>query len=357
MNLDNPVMMRELDPEQMLVHIEGLPRQLLSAWELGQKQSLPDWEGIRSVVISGMGGSAIGADLLAASVGDRCSVPVFIHRDYGLPAWCRGSETLVIAISHSGNTEETLSAFDMARARGCLRLAITTGGGLEKMAAGSGATVWKFEHHGQPRAAVGFSFGLIMAVLSRLGLVPDPAADVTEAVEAMLRQQETIRADVPAVRNLAKRIAGQLVGRLPIIFASDRLIPVARRWKGQINEIAKAWAQFETLPEADHNTLAGTMFPEPVLMQAVVLFLRSAGDDVRNRRRTDLTRQLMMVSGMNTDTYDAPGAGPISQQWTALHFGDYVAFYLAVAYGVDPTPVAAIDDFKQVLKAAGQKAE
>lgn len=357
MNLDNLDAIRELDRDQMLVHIDGLPRQLLSAWELGLKQPLPAWKDIRSVVISGMGGSAIGADLLSAAVSDRCSIPVLIRRNYDLPEWCRGPENLVIATSHSGNTEETLSAFDRARLHGCRRLAITTGGGLEKMGEAGGAPVWKFEHHGQPRSAVGFSFGLLLAVFFRLGIIPDPAAEVAEIVEAMQLQQEAIRADVPAVRNLAKRIAGQLIGRLPVFFASDRLIPVARRWKGQINELAKAWAQFETLPEADHNTLAGTMLPESLLMQMVALFLRSAADDPRNRRRTDLTRQVMMVAGINTDTYDAPGRGPLAQQWTALHFGDYVAFYLAIAYGIDPTPVAAIEDFKKSLKAAGQKTE
>jgi glucose/mannose-6-phosphate isomerase len=353
MNLDNVSAFRELDQQQMLVHIDGLPRQLQAAWELGQKQALPEWDDLRQVVISGMGGSAIGADLLKAYIADRCQVPVLVHRDYNLPAWARGHQTLVIASSHSGNTEETLSSMEQARQNKCRRIAVTTGGGLEKMAAGSEAPVWKFEHHGQPRAAVGFSFGLLLAILARLKLIPDPGAELSETVEAMRQQQASLRADVPAASNPAKRLAGQLVGRLPVIFGSDRLAPVAQRWKGQINEVAKAWSQYETLPEADHNTLAGASYPEALIASVMAVFLRSAADNKRNRRRSELTRQTLMVAGINTDVYEARGGNPLAQQWTALHFGDYTAYYLAMAYGVDPTPVGAIEDFKQALKTAG----
>jgi glucose/mannose-6-phosphate isomerase len=132
---------------------------------------------------------------------------------------------------------------------------------------------------------------------------------------------------------------------------------VARRWKGQINEVAKAWAQFDVLPEANHNTLAGTVYPEALIAQLMALFLRSASDNTRNRRRSDLTRHAMMVGGINTDVIEGRGSTALAQQWTALHFGDYTAYYLAMAYGVDPTPVAAIEDFKQALKTAGLRPE
>ena len=114
MDLDNLASFKQLDPQNMLGEIENLPKQLQSAWELGQQQVLPDGQGVTRVVISGMGGSAIGADLLAAYVASTCKVPVIVHRDYGLPAWAVGRETLLIASSHSGNTEETLDSFDTA---------------------------------------------------------------------------------------------------------------------------------------------------------------------------------------------------------------------------------------------------
>jgi glucose/mannose-6-phosphate isomerase len=168
------------------------------------------------------------------------------------------------------------------------------------------------------------------------------SAEVAAAVAAMKEQQKKIRVDVPAAENPAKRYAGQLVGRWVNVYGSGILAPVARRWKGQINEIAKAGAGFEVLPEADHNALAGLENPD-LLMQTITLFLRAPSDHPRNRVRTDLTRQSFMVAGLNSD---------LAHMWTTLHFGDYMAYYLAMAYGMDPTPVAALENFKAAMKAS-----
>jgi glucose/mannose-6-phosphate isomerase len=108
MNLDDLTYFADLDSQNMIAQIDDLPAQLELAWQSGKEMSLPDWEDIRQVVIAGMGGSAIGADLLSAYIRPQCRLPVFVHRDYGLPGWAKGKETLVIASSHSGNTEETL---------------------------------------------------------------------------------------------------------------------------------------------------------------------------------------------------------------------------------------------------------
>jgi glucose/mannose-6-phosphate isomerase len=357
MNLDDLHLFKELDPENMLGEIDNLPGQLDTAWKLGlaqESRSLPGKGSLSRILISGMGGSAIGADLVTAFTASTCAIPVSVHRDYGLPAWARGPETLVIASSHSGNTEETLDSFDAARKAGCTILAICTGGELEKRANAAGVPVWKFDHKGQPRAAVGFSFGLLLSAFVRLGLVDAPEKITTEVVttiHAMKDQQKNIRAEIPAAENPAKRFAGQLVGRWVNVYGSGVLVPVARRWKGQVNELAKAGAGFEMLPEADHNALAGLENPD-LLMQTITLFLCAPSDHPRNRVRAELTRQAFMVAGMNSDFYDAKGEGALEHMWTAIHFGDYMAYYLAMAYGVDPTPIPALTDFKAAMKAA-----
>ena len=131
---------------------------------------------------------------------------------------------------------------------------------------------------------------------------------------------------------------------------SGLLTTVARRWKGQINEVAKAGANFEFLPEADHNTLAGTMNPEEVLNpHTMTLFLCAPSDHPRNRLRSDLTRKAFMLEGMNTDFVEARGNTPLAHMWTLILFGDYMAYYLAMGYGVDPTPIQALVDFKQAM--------
>ena len=167
MLLNNYEDFKELDSQNMLGEIDDLPDQLARAWELGQKQDLPKLGAIRQIVIAGMGGSAIGADLLAAYAASACPVPIIIHRDYDLPAFARGPETLVITSSHSGNTEETLTSFDAALENSCSVVAVTTGGKLAEKALAAKLPLWKFEHAGQPRAAVGFSFGLLLALFVR----------------------------------------------------------------------------------------------------------------------------------------------------------------------------------------------
>lgn len=351
MNLDDLSHFKELDPQDMLAHIDGLPDQLQSAWELGRTLPLPAWQDVQTVVICGMGGSAIGADLVAAAVMEACPVPIIVQRDYGLPGFGKGPGTLVICSSHSGNTEETLDAFDTAVKNGCRILAVCTGGKLAEKAKAADAPVWKFEHKGQPRAAVGFSFGLILDALSRLGLAPDAGEDIAGAVSAMKSQQESIRAESPVSQNSAKRLAGQLMGRWVTVFGAGALAPVARRWKGQLNEVAKAVANFEFIPEADHNTLAGVLNPPEVIPPHVIsLFLRAPSDHPRNKLRMKITRKTYMLEGLNSDGYMAKGGTPIAHIWTALHFGDYVAYYLAMAYGVDPTPVAVLENLKAILK-------
>lgn len=353
MNLDDLERFKKLDTLDMLGEINALPDQLNSAWELGQKLPLPNVQAseLAQVIIAGMGGSAIGADLVASYVASTCSVPVSVLRDYSLPAFARGKKTLVIASSHSGNTEETLEAFETARKNDCTLLVICTGGELQKRAVENNIPVWIFNHTGQPRAAVGFSFGLLLALFARLKLIPDPAHDVSETVVIMKKTQEKLRPDIPAVKNPAKRYAGQLIGRWVTVFGAGLLAPVARRFKGQMNEVAKAGANFEYLPEADHNTLAGTQNPEEVLMpHTMSLFLRAPSDHSRNRKRLDLTKEAFMLEGLNTDFIDARGESPLAHMWTTILFGDYMAYYLAMAYGVDPTPIPALVHFKDAIK-------
>jgi glucose/mannose-6-phosphate isomerase len=350
LDLNNWESFRKIDTQDMLSYINGLPDQLNQAWNLGNQLDLPPWKGIQRVVVTGMGGSAIGADLLSAFVDSACVVPVIVHRDYLLPAWARGPETLVIGSSHSGNTEETLSAFADAGKKNCLRVAIATGGELARQASEAGIPLWIFDHKGQPRSAVGFSFGLLLAVFSRLGLISDPSVELLVAIAAMKQQQGNIRAEVPVVNNPAKRQAGQLMGRWVTVLGSGILAPVTRRWKGQISELAKAWAQYEFIPEADHNTLAGSLYPEELLSKIMVLILHSPSDHPRNRLRLEITKRMLMLDGFATDMYRAEGSSPLAHMWTALHFGDYMAYYLALLYGVDPTPVAALQNLKQELQ-------
>ncbi|MDK2981962.1 MAG: glucose/mannose-6-phosphate isomerase [Chloroflexota bacterium] len=350
MDLDLAKDFGKLDPEDMLGAIRGLPQQLWTAWETAGKLPLPEQREFSKVLVAGMGGSAIGADILAGYAAEDCSVPLVVLRGYQLPAWAKGADVLVVCSSHSGNTEETLAVFEEALERGCTTMTVSTGGKLSEAAKAKGAVCWNFDHVGQPRTAVGFSFGLLLNLLERLDLLPKQEALVKQAVEEMEALREQIDAEAPAVKNLAKRLAGQAVDRIPVVFGAEHLEPVARRWKTQINEVSKAEAQFEFLPEADHNTLAGLVNPEELLYKTYALFLNSERYYERIQKRFKLTADEFMVSGVCVDPVACSGGSKLAEIWTAILLGDYVSFYLAMAYEVDPTPVDALNRLKAAMK-------
>ena len=350
MDLDNLSVYKEIDRRNMLAELQGLPNQLMDAWKLGLGYNITYSKEITSLVVSGMGGSAMGADLMTSYVAPMCPIPIHTLRDYRLPVWAKGSNVLVVASSHSGNTEETLSVFQQALENKCSLMVISTDGKLARKAQENSLPLWTFTHHGQPRAAVGFSFGLLLALVMKLGFIPNQDTFVESAVNAMHNLLETIDVDVPVKKNAAKRMAGQLMNRWVTVIAADYLSPVARRYKTQINELAKAWAQFEFLPETDHNTLAGIEKTEELLSKIIVLFLSASSDHPRNQLRTRLTQEEFMRAGINTDVIKFQEVNPLAEIWTSLLFGDFLAYYLAIAYQIDPTPIDAIQNLKKAMQ-------
>jgi glucose/mannose-6-phosphate isomerase len=351
MDLDNIKQMQALDSQRMLPLIDNLPGQLEEAFAFGNQQPLFDAKAIRQVVVAGMGGSGIGGALLSAYASAVCKAPITVWRDYGLPAWATGPETLVIASSYSGNTEETLSAFDTALERKTTLLVMTTGGQIAEKAQAKGVPLWKFIYKAQPRTAVGYTFALPLAAVSRLGLLQNPAADVADAVRAMRDQSKQLMADVDSPHNAAKQLAKRCAGKLVVVLGADSMAPIARRWKGQVSEVGKAWAQFEELPELDHNSIAGTKFPKEIIDRTLVVFLQSPHDHPRNALRVKITQDLLNQQGFQTELVSGSGSSLLAQMYTALHFGDYVSYYLSMLYEIDPSPVEIIEGLKKRLLA------
>jgi len=350
MNLNSFQQFKSIDRDDMLGAIRKLPDQLKEAYFLGGDFPLPGNKEFDRIVIAGMGGSAIGADLLVAYAFPDLRIPAIILRDYQLPGWAIGKNCLVICSSHSGNTEETNSVLSQAIERNCTIVVITTGGKLFSKASDNGIVAWKFEHTGQPRAAVGFSFGLLLRLFTRLTIIPEQDEAVKTAVLAMNELGKEIDSDVPIVNNPAKRIAGQLVDQYISVFGAEHLSPVARRWKTQINELAKCWAQYGFIPEADHNTLAGILQPSQMLPKVFTVFLKSKHYHPRNYKRMNLTLTEFMVAGLCTDQIDFSADEKLTEMWKAILFGDYASYYLAMMYEIDPTPVEAIESLKTQMQ-------
>jgi glucose/mannose-6-phosphate isomerase len=343
----------KVDPDDMMRRIRELPQQCSDAWANAQKTlRLPDdYKKVTGIVILGMGGSAIGGDLVRTLVQASCPVPVTVSREYDLPAYA-SKNTLVIGCSYSGGTEETLSAFAQAAKRGCKLLAVTTGGQIEADARSYGAPLLMFEYPAQPRGALGHSFILLLAVLRQLGFIADAWPDLQEAIALMQSEARQLVPEVGTEHNPAKQMALKISGRLPIIYGAGILSEVARRWKGQVNENAKAWAFFDVLPELDHNSVVGYELPKQVLPHLLVVSLEAPADHPRVKVRQQVTRDLLQKSGVQAEVVRAQGKSALAQMLWTIHLGDFTSYYLATLNGADPTPVTLISYLKQRLAEA-----
>ncbi len=352
--LDDLEALRRLDRSDMLGAAAALPGQVRDAWAISRSLTLPDsYRAVASVAVLGMGGSAIGGDLVRGIWADRLRVPVEVIRGYDLPAWV-GPTTLVVASSHSGTTEETISAFEQAAARGAPSAIISTGGTLLEVARRAGLPFLAFPGGGQPRASVGYSVTLLAGLLERAGLLELPEAEVEAAAHTADVRVAASAPELPTAENEAKRLAWAIVDRLPIIEASGLLAPVARRWKTQLNENSKTSATWEELPEATHNAVVGYPQPDTLKDHLIVVFLESDHDHERDRLRARFSRELLDASGVAHEVVAASGEGRLGAALDAIVRGDFASIYLAALYGVDPTPVESIAMLKQALALAAQ---
>jgi glucose/mannose-6-phosphate isomerase len=346
--LDDARVIRGIDTADMVGRVRELPRQLALARRVAASVKLPpSHTEVDAICVLGMGGSAIGADLVQGIAGDRLRVPLSVHRDYGLPSWV-GKRTLVVAASHSGETVETVSGADEARRRGVPLVVISTGGALGAAAAADGTPYLRYESPGQPRAAIGFGIGLLHELLARAGLVvePDPLGPAVETVEALLERNAP---SVETEASPAKQLAWSIFGRIPIIYGAGRMAAVAHRWKTQMNENAKAWAAYEPMPEANHNAIEGSLNPRELSDALYVVELRDPTEAPEIAARYDVVNELLGERATNRSVVWAEGPSPLARVLSGVVFGDLVSVYLAILYQTDPTPVTLLTMLKQRL--------
>jgi glucose/mannose-6-phosphate isomerase len=304
---------------------------------------------VRNITVLGMGGSAIGGEFAGALLADELKVPLNVHRDYGIPGYV-GRDSLVIASSFSGNTEETLSGFEEAKKRGAKILVITTGGKLAEEAKALRLPLITFGYHAQPRAALGYSLTLVMGTLAKLGFARDMGKEIDAALADVAKLEERVHEG--ARTNDAKTMARSVVGRIPVVFGAGVMGVMARRVKDQWNENAKNWAHFDVMSELNHNAVVG--FPHPPIAREaqVVLLLRSKRDNPRHKIRFDVTKELLEQSQIPYKELQFDGGSLLSEVLQMTYFTDYVSFYVALLNGADPSPVTSIDYLKDRLAKA-----
>ncbi len=346
--LDDPNVIRGIDTADMIGRVREMPRQLALARRVAAAVELPAvHRDVDAVCVLAMGGSAIGAELVAGIAGERLRVPLVVHRDYGLPAWAT-ARTLVIAASHSGETVETVSGATEARRRGLPLVVISTGGSLGSTAVEDGSPYLRYEAPGQPRAAIGFGIGLLHELLARAGLLvePDPLGPAVEALESLLeRNAPSVETDASP----AKQLAWSIFGRIPVIYGAGSMAAVAHRWKTQMNENAKAWAVFEPMPEANHNAIEGSLNPRELSDSLYVVEVRDPTEPPEIAARYEVVNELLGERATNRSVIWVEGPSALARTLCGVAFGDLVSVYLAILYQTDPTPVTLLSMLKQRL--------
>jgi glucose/mannose-6-phosphate isomerase len=350
-DLDDPRFLAAGDPGGMLAAVETFHRQCEEALRLGEGFSeLPAAGKIKELCFIGMGGSGIGGDMLRSLLAEQGSgLSIRVHKDYGLPAGV-GAETLVVATSYSGNTEETLSGFEEATARGCVILGVSSGGALQEMTSRRGVPCILVPGGLQPRAALGYLTLPAGVVLERMGLLVGFSRSSRRAVELMERKGQRWRPAQPTADNEAKRIAELMPGKIPLVYGAGGPLQVsAYRWKCQFNENAKDPAFYNALPEMNHNELAGWKVADDLKNSFVVVILVDEDADARIARKVRITSQILREHVSAVEVIAIGGETHMERMLSAIHLGDYVSVYLALLKGVDPTPVDVITLLKKKL--------
>jgi len=333
------------DPHGMLDLVFRLPAFCRQAWALGCEVTLTGTPS--AIAVLGMGGSGIGGDLLRSVLFDQAPIPTTVVKEYRLPASVDGS-TLVFACSYSGNTEETLAAYDEAAQRGATCVAITSGGLLAQRAQARGHQVVAVPPGIPPRAALPYLFLPMVAALSRSGIVRALDADAAEAADVLT----AILNDASPEQRVgeARRLAGDFLHRIPVIYsATPFLESAAQRWKDQLNENAKTFAVWNTFPELNHNETVGWGLDDELAARLAVVVLHDPAESDRLRRRVEITRTLAFGRAGSVNEVTAAGAGALARLLSTVAIGDLASVELALLRKVDPTPVPVIDELKAQL--------
>ncbi|MBI2134609.1 bifunctional phosphoglucose/phosphomannose isomerase [Candidatus Woesearchaeota archaeon] len=318
-----------VDSQNMLGVIKDFPKQCREALALPKGLSVPGE--VKNIVVAGMGGSAIGGDLLRVYMQDS-KIPVYVSRDYKVPSFV-DSNSLVFAVSYSGNTEETLSSYYDAYEKKAKIIGITSGGKLGDEC----EKVVKVPSGLQPRAALGYLFFPMLGILHNTGIAKVRNDDLNEVLEVLKNTKK--------FEEEGQQLSKKLRDKIPIIYASEALGPVAFRWKTQINENAKLPAFHNVFSEMNHNEIAGYQGMD---RKFAAVLLRDKNDRQGIKKRMDICKEIMEEK-MNVEEVQVQGRSLLARMLSAIYLGDFVSYYLAVWNRVDPTPVNIIENMKRKL--------
>ncbi len=346
--LDNQETIKKVDISDMLGDLVETSNYCRDAMKRAEQVNLSKEENPQNIVIVGMGGSAIGGEILKDWLRDTLPVPIEVCRDYVLPAYVN-KNTLVLVNSYSGNTEETLSAFLTAIKRKSAVLAVTSGGQLKSFCKKLQVQHVTIPSGLQPRVAVPYMFFPLPVILEKMGILSDIDAELEEAIYVLEKMAKANAPHIPLKDNRAKQLAAELLGTIPVVYGFRQYACIAHRLKAQFNENSKIHSRSNVFPELNHNETVGYDAPESLNKNHSVILIRDQQEPPEIRNRIETTADLVLINANKVMEIKAKGEGKLAKMLSIMCIGDYTSVYLAILQKKDPTPVKIIDRVKSEL--------
>jgi glucose/mannose-6-phosphate isomerase len=340
----------QIDPQDMFGSIYHFADQIQEAIGIGEQIKLQnDYTTCKNIVVTGMGGSAIGGDVVKTIVHQELKIPFYINRNYALPNWVN-EKTLVICSSYSGNTEETLSAYEDAIEKGAMICGISTGGQLSEKIQSKGYDLITIPGGLQPRAALAYSFVPMLYLLRKIGLIYNSLIDdLSSSITSLVKKRDTY--SVGDTSNPIFKMAKDIYGMIPIVYGiADTTGVVALRWKGQLCENSKMLAFCNEIPEMNHNEIVGWGNNPDLLSELSVIWLRDKNDNKQLRSRQNITKALLNDIDILQHEVNAEGATNIERLLDLINYGDWLSYWCAILHNTDPSPVEKINKLKKALE-------
>ena len=346
--LDQPEKLKEIDKSDMLSHLMKTPDYCQDVINRAKQAKVPEKVEPKNIIIAGMGGSAIGGEILQNWLRNELPIPIQVCNDYTLPAYANKG-TLFFANSYSGNTEETLSVFLDAIRRKCTIIVTTSGGYLLSFSKELQVPYVTIPSQIPPRAALPYLFFSLPVLMERMNVLPSVDENLQEAIQVLKKVGEENSPEIPTEDNPAKKLALELVETIPIIYGFRQYQSIAHRLKTQFNENSKVPSKHDVFPELNHNETVGWEAPEILTKNYSIILIRDPNEPPEIRHRIETTKSLVLHKAKKVLEINARGEGKLAKMFSVLRIGDFTSVYLAILQGVDPTPVKIIDEVKRAL--------
>ncbi len=346
--LDQQDKINEIDRSNMLVDMLKTPDYCRDAIKRAKQVNVPEKVNPKNIVVVGMGGSAIGGEILHDWLRDTLPIPIQVCRNYTLPAYVN-KDTLVFVNSYSGNTEETLSAFLAATQRNCTVAAVTSGGQLESFCKKLQVPHTIIPKGLQPRVAIPYNFFPFPVLMEKMGIISNIDKELDDAIRTLEKTAKANAPDIATKSNKAKQLASELLETLPVAYGFNQYTCIAHRIKTQFNENSKIPSKAEVFSELNHNETVGYDAPESLTKQLTVILIRDQQEPPEIRNRIETTTNLVLGKAKKVLEIWAEGKGKLAKMLSVMCVGDFASVYLAVLQNKDPTPVKIIDRVKSEL--------